>query len=508
MKIGLIKFCIPLDVEFYGNTSNSGTDDRYGFLKELVRRGHEVTIFTPLAKGTKNNPREERWITGEDENVPGKIKFLMKMGYAPGRLPVGDLKQDVIICEAGVGNMQFPNHYYPDQESPEASLIRRFVHVLNAHKGLVVYMHNDPSLPFYFRQIAGRSYPWGHKKNGYTNPVEANRREKWVRNSAWGTYDEIFSGKKSVVLTRCLPEQFDFMFENYSSDRAGYCDYKKELSFEYIQPAYAYDLCEGLKHRPAATYPLFYSGGDRRRRIAFRKNYEDMGVPTYVSGGWKEEAMAAFDGINFLGWLENREALLSHINKAGAVIQIQPKDASRMGWWTARPFEVVACRSMPFIDGSITRGSELVFDPYFVVKSKDDAREKLRAFLSMPFLDRVGLIETQLAYCRTMFNWQKFTDSFIAICNKHMDKSGDNARVPRMPYLDLTSGLSRRVGEIASSNKTSLDTVAYDYKRAETTSVEQDKSSPEKPEDSKKPVAREAEKTFEGDIPMEKFYGF
>ena len=64
MKMGLIKLCIPIDIDVLGSISNSGVDDRYGFLRELVNRGHDITIFTPLVKGSKNSPKEERWLTG------------------------------------------------------------------------------------------------------------------------------------------------------------------------------------------------------------------------------------------------------------------------------------------------------------------------------------------------------------------------------------------------------------------------------------------------------------
>lgn len=448
MKIGIIKFCIPIDFEVLGSTTNSGVDDRYGFFKELISRGHEIIVFTPLVKGTKNNPKEERWITNKDIDIPDKVKFIRNIGYAPGKLPIGENKVDVMICEAGVGNMQFPNHYYGDIESPEGSLIRRFMHVLNAHKGLVIYMHNDPSLPFYFRQMAGRKYPWGHKRNGYTNPSNENRQPKWVRDSAWGTFDEVFKDKKSVVLTRSLPEHFDFMIDNFNSDRAGYKEFSKYMDFEYIRPAYSYDLCDDLSFNQKIEYPLFYSGGDRRRRIAFRKFYEEMGIPTYVSGKWSDEAMNSLDGINFMGWLEDRKMLLEHLNKAGCVVQIQPKDASKMGWWTARVFEAAACKTMGFVDSNIDKSESFVFDDYFVLKNKEDGVSKIRSFLSMSYKDRCKIIETQLAYCKTNFTWKKFTDSFMAICRKHMTDKTVFERTSRKDYKNYIINIDKSYSEL------------------------------------------------------------
>ena len=422
MHFGLIKFCIPIDFEVLGSTTNSGVDDRYGLFKELIARGHQVTIFTPLVKGTRNNPKEERWLTGEESDVPENMKWIRNMGYAPGELPLGENRVDVLIAEAGVGNVMFRNNYYPDPESPEASLIRRFMHVIDAHKGPVIYMHCDPSLPFYFRQLAGRKYPWGHKRNGYTNPTEANRGEKWVRDSAWGTHDELFSEKTSIMLTRAVPEQTEFMIDNYSVDRAGYNEFKDKISFEYVPPAYAYDLCSDYQPN-AIEYPLFYSGGDRRRRIAFRKYYEEMGVPTYVSGKWQEEAMETFDDINFMGWLEDRKSLLDTLNKAGCVVQIQPKDAAKMGWWTARTMEVPSCKSMCFIDGNIAAAEDLVFDKWFVLKNKEDAIKKIRTFLGLTMRERIQIIELQHSYCKTLFTWKRFADVFMSICLKYLGKS-------------------------------------------------------------------------------------
>ena len=445
MKFGLIKFCIPLDFEVLSSTTNSGVDDRYGFFREVVNRGHELTIFTPLVKGSKNNPKEERWITSHRTEIPNDLSFIKKFGYTPASLPVDDLKVDVLICEAGVGNMQFPNFYHEDPQSPEGSLIRRFAHVINAHKGLVIYMHNDPSLPFYFRQMAGRKYQWGHKNNGYTNPIEKNRQSKWVRDSGWATYDEMFSDKKSVLLTRCLPEKFDFMMDNFDVDRAGYNEFKDKLNIEYMPPAYAYDLANNFNYNMDVKYPLFYSGGDRRRRIAFRRFYEEMDVPTYVSGKWKEEAMETFDGINFLGWSETRRDLLELINKSGCVTQIQPKDASKMGWWTARTMEVPACRAMCFIDGSINRAEDFVFDNWFVLKNKEDAIYKIKSFLSMSYTYRIKIIETQLRYCMTNFTWKKFTDNFISICYKYLNNESINNRFKHKKYDDYISIWSENI---------------------------------------------------------------
>lgn len=424
LKFGLLKFCIPIDLDALGSVSNGGTDDRYGLIKELINRGHDVTVFSALTRGTKNNPREERWMLEEKdiENIPEHVRFIKKMKYHPVELPVGENSVDILIVESGVGNTTFTNNHYPDKDSPESGLIRRFSHVINAHKGPVMYMHNDPSLPFYFRQMAGRKYPWGHKKNGYTNPIPANRGEKWVRDSAWGTFDEMFKDKKSIIITRCLPSQFEFMIDTYDMDRCGYKEFKDQLKFEYIPPAYPYELCEGYKYQKNIEYPLFYSGGDRRRRRSFRRYYEDMGVPTFVSGKWKEQAMEAFDGINFLGWLDTRRDLLQQLNKSGCVIQIQPKDASKMGWWTARPMEVPACKSMIFIDGMITNAEDHVFDKWFVVKSKEDAIKKVHSFLNISLKDRISIIETQLAYCRNYFTWKRFADEFLNVCFEYLGK--------------------------------------------------------------------------------------
>lgn len=440
MKIGLIKFCSTVSLDVLNSTSNDGSDDRFGFLRELINRGHEITIFSPMIKGTRNNPKEERWITGDDiESIPKELHFIKQIGYAPGELPIGKFKVDVLLADAGVGSMAFPNNYHEEPGSPEGSLIRRFVHVLNAHKGPVFYLHNDPSLPFYFRQLAGRKYPWGHKNNGYTNPIKENRGEKWVRDSGWADHDEIFKDKTSIVLTRCLPSKFEYMIDNFNVDRAGYKEFSNLLNFEYVPPAYAYDLAKEYNHVENIEYPLFYSGGDRRRRISFRKFYEEMGVPTFVSGKWAEEAMVTFDGINFMGWLENRRALLDGLNKSGAVVQIQPKDAAHMGWWTARTMEAAACRTMGFIDGSITSASDLVFDKWFVLNNKTEARHKLYAFLSMPLKDRIKLIDTQLSYCKTMFTWQRFTDVFMSICNKYIDRKVVNE--VRDSYRDSITSL-------------------------------------------------------------------
>lgn len=425
MRFGLVKFCIPIDLEVLSSTSNSGVDDRYGLVKELISRGHEVIIFTPLVRGTKNNPREERWLLGDEENIPKTLPFLKNIGYAPAELPVGDFKVDVLIVEAGVGNTMFSDPFAKTTQNDgidasETGLIRRFARVVDAHKGPVIYLHNDPSLPFYFRQMAGRKYPWGHKRNGYTNPVKENRGEKWVRDSAWGTFDEMFQDKKSVVVTRCLPENFEYMVDVFNSDRCGYKEFQKYLSFEYIPPAYSYELCEGYQFKEKIKYPLFYSGGDRRRRKSFRKFYEDIGVPTYVSGKWTDEAKSGFEGINFLGWVETRKDLLDHINDSGCVVQIQPGDASKMGWWTARTMETSSCMSMCFIDNLIHSAKDLVFDSWFVLKDKEDAQKKIKSFLSLNFSERIKIINTQMDFCKTYFTWQRFVDSFIAICKKNM----------------------------------------------------------------------------------------
>jgi hypothetical protein len=424
MKLGLLKFCIPIDFSVLDSVSNSGVDDRYGFIKELVDRGHQVTVFSPLVRGTKNNPREARWIEDYDENdLPEHIRWIKKIKYCPRELPVGKNKMDVLIAEAGVGNIEFINIYRDEEDDRcEHSLIRRFMHVINAHKGPVFYLHNDPSLPFYFRQLAGRKYPWGHKKNGYTNPIEANRGEGWVRDSGWGTFDETFKDKTSIVLTRALPESFEFMLDTFNADRCGYKEFSNNLKFEYTPPAYDYSFCKEFKFQSDVKYPLFYSGGDRRRRISFRKFYEDMDIPTYVSGKWEEEVMSNYDGISFLGWIENRYELLKLMNQSGAVIQIQPKDASHMGWWTARPMEAPACYSMAFMDGLIKNASDMVFDSWFVLKGKYDGMNKIRTYLSMSNTDRFKIIESQRAYCQTNFTWKRFTDNFILLCNKYLSE--------------------------------------------------------------------------------------
>lgn len=446
MKIGLVKFCIPIDLLVGDSVSNSGVEDRYGFIRELLRRGHEIHIFTPLVRGTESSPREERFIQDyEEKDIPEHVRWLKKIHYHPRDLPVGKLKMDVLVAEAGVGNAVFGNkHAETGEENPESTLIRRFVHVVDAHRGPVFYLQNDPTLPFYFRQLAGRKYPWGDPKNGYTNPTDENRREGWVRDSAWATHDEIFKGKRSIILTRTPPDHMEFMIEKYDSDRSGYKEYRKLLHFEYCPPAYEYSNGDAFSFQREFKYPLFYSGGDRHRRHAFRRYYEDMGVPTYVSGKWKDDVKATFEGINWLGWINTRTDFYSQLNLAGCVIQILPRTIGRLGFWTARPMEVPAMKSMCFMDGEIRNASDMVFDDWFVVKNKQEAQRKIAAYLSMPNIDRRRIVETQLAYCRNLFTWERFVNVFTALANKHAKQ--ELRTVPRPVVASMSYGVNH-VGE-------------------------------------------------------------
>jgi len=397
-SVGWLKLNLAMELDYFNSTTNGNSDDRIGMIKALVKRGYDITIYSAVHR------RDEGLFNGDFEGRK-YLSFLKNVKYKPNKYP----KSDILIVEPGPDNMTYSYPY--DKSKP---FMRWIFECIDKHIGPVIWLHGDPILPIPFRQMAFAKYPWGHKNNGYTNL--SMRGEKWVVNSGWSTYDEMFSKKKHYVLLR--PKKIDLAVDMYNGSRAGYKDLAEHFEFRHMPVGYEYSFFKDYLVMINPNNFLIYTGGDRSRRKSFREYYNGTGYSTKVTGKWGDDVKESFSGIEFIGWLRNRREIQNFINNSKVCVQIASTKGSLTGCVTARLFEVAAGRCISLIDGSIYRAKDFVPDKWFVVNGKDRALKKYRKISRMSYKDRKKLIYEELNFMRENYTWERSIESIVKVIDE------------------------------------------------------------------------------------------
>jgi len=392
MKIGWVRMSQTIELD-YRFATQPGIEERQGLMKELVRAGHKIVIFSQI-----KNSHEELL-----DDPPKGLSWLRRVTFDYEGFPV-EHKCDFLIVETGPDTMQYMHR--PTDEP----FIRRMIRVVDGHEGVYFYYHTDPLLPFPLDQIAGRKYPWGHKKNGYTN--EDRRKKHWVKNSCWGTYDEMFHGKTFCMLHRAdNPQAY---LEVYGGSRA--CFQKYPIVMKHFPIAVDFAFRRHLTVKAKPEHIVVYAGSDRGRRRAFNRLYGQLalkGMPIQLTGKWSLEHLQKYPTMSCTGWLKFFWMIDRVVNNSYATIQLQSDRSHKMGWASMRPLEAIAEGCIALYDAEAT-SSCLPLGVDYAVKDSEDAYRKLNKIKKMGQAKRIKHNRVQFSRIRR-FTFKNQAQALIRI---------------------------------------------------------------------------------------------
>ena len=405
MNIAWIKVSLPIELDYFKSSSNSGADDRAGFMECFINRGHFITIYTCI------KPHDETLFQDSDElKQRPYMSWIKNIKYKPTAIKISH-KNDVLIVEAGADTMNFKDPY------THKPFLRRFAELVNTFEGPVFYLQVDPTQPFQFKQFVAKKYPWGHEMNGYTNPIPGKTTgvKHWVMHSSWATKDEIFKNKKTILVAKTTEiESLINLFNKGEgfAGRTGYGVLRDKINFESIPMAYdpkwfTYRIFKTLPKQKLLPTKVIYSGGDRNRRKSFRRLCSGTDCGVLVTGTWKDEKFnSSLDNVHFSGWLEKRTDVADLINHSLCGIQVTTSNAEKLGWVTAKTFETVYGRSFLLMDKNIVGGEKFVIDSMLLVEDANDVSRVVKDLSQLNLQERKELHDKQIELAQK-FTWEK-----------------------------------------------------------------------------------------------------
>ena len=382
MHIGYVRMCQAIELDYKIATSTF-IQCRLDILEPLLKMGHKITVYSEI----------------KDEHI-GKLPVI----YEPKTL---DIKCDVLFIENGSTNMNYMNTVTKEPH------IRRMMKVVDAFDGLVLWYHDDCSLPFPFHQLMNTKYPWGHKKNGYCG---GPRGPLWTVDSGWATKEEMLGkGKRHKVLMHT--QDFNKARGIYTGSRSRYDLLPDNFRFAYapqgLSPTLRAHLAKSSGPRLYAKKVergLVYAGHDattRNRIKSFRRllgRYSELGGRLSLYGAWKDSTLKGYPNLIYKGRKKYTWEIDNAVHKYLASIQIGPENARTLGWISYRPVETVLVGTVCLIDKCLNHCGDVVHLPE---KFEVETAEQMICYMDQLRSSRNnynGLWQEQYEHVRKVFD--------------------------------------------------------------------------------------------------------
>ena len=383
MNIGWLRLSMSIELDF--NIAKSGfSQERCPIIRNLIRRGHDITLYTPISKKEENN-REN--ILAGNISKEWDNSHIVDINYKPADLP--DENCDVLIVESGALNFGFFDKY---TKIPQ---IRRMAEIINAHKGLVILLQNDPDLPFPFYKLAGSEMDWNHPENAYRLGKGTTKYCTNLEDYGWSTYDELFKDKKWIVLTKSANEEL--VYNAFNSSRSKFKSFEKELTLKFLPTPQTSEFINNIEIKEIPQYDIFCPGYPRNREKSFENLFLQF-VKYYnlaSCGLWDRSKNCDYKddcvelGMENLGFIDSYQEMYKIINDSNAVIHLGVSKTRKLGWITGRYIEGIFCKTLAFYDDSMI-GYDSYIDYRFSI-NKDNAYEKFKWLSKLNYEQRQKL---------------------------------------------------------------------------------------------------------------------
>ena len=398
MKIAWARLSLYVELDPY--TSMGGyTEIRFMMFRELIRRGHEITIFTPMPIKSELLMQSIKDGTFKQPDDGLDYSFIKKIKYEPKGFP--DKSYNVLYVENGTASWMYHDRYW------DGAQIRRCVTVIDAFRGLVIYDHVDPDLPFPLWKMSGMTkYDFDNKNNPYRKGRDGLGGLLGLEDYSWGTNKEMFTGKKSVLWVHT--DDIQQAVDAHAS--GGRCRYKQLIDQKLLKvasfPSCCYNYGMDLKFNQDPEFDLLYTGYPRGREKMFEHNFSDMPsvLNMAVTGPWERRGRKGKVTLNQnttnLGYLAGFINMTHHVhNRSKAVLCLCVSRTKTLHWVTYRHLEVVFSKSIGFYDKGYTAMNKYL-GPEFAINDRPDAMKKYLWMKYMSPLEREAVWKYQYNMCK------------------------------------------------------------------------------------------------------------
>lgn len=427
MNIGWARLSMSIELDF--NIAKSGfSQERCPIIRNLMKRGHNITLYTPISKKEEKNIES---IKAGNISELWDNSHISDISYEPTGLP--DINCDILIVESGALNFGFFDKF---NDTPQ---IRRMSNIIDAHKGLVILLQNDPDLPFPFYKLAGCERDWNHEENPYRLGSGTIKECTNLEDYGWATYDEIFKDKKWIVLTKSANEEL--VWEAFDTSRARFKSFDNELTLKFLPTPQTSEFVNKFEVCEKPEYDIFCPGYPRNREKSFESLFLQF-VKYYnlVSCGLWGRAKN-FDyktdcielGMKCLGFIDNYLDMYKAINNSNTVIHLGVGKTRKLGWITGRYIEGIFCKSIAFYDDNMI-GYDNYIDYRFGV-NKENAYEKYKWISKLTHDQRRKLWAYQYDLVKT-YTIANFVDNLEKIwIETGIDNKVDEEKIKKYSHI-------------------------------------------------------------------------
>ena len=392
--------------------SPSCCEMRFGFWRQLIKRGHEITLFTPAIKASQKIQEQQLDETYEPPNPDIHLDntFIKHLNFEPAGFP--DSSYDVMFVETAANNWIYPC------PATNRKQLRRIAEVIASFKGTVVIWQTDPDLPFPYWKMAMADKNWYAKDNPYRtigNPRLADYPD--LEDYGWSTYDEIFSDKKHIVLT--FSSRPDIVSEQYSGSRDKYTYFTEKglIKIYGHRTPYLQDPIENVPWNDDPEFDLIYTGYPRQRESKFDDlfNIVNKKISRCVTGKrWQTNHPYPLNKrVEVLGFIKEFARLPYVINRAKMSLCLATPKSRRFYWTTCRTIEAIYSKAIVLYDGTFLSNDDLL-GRKFAISTKLEANDKMLKIASMSSNDRHKVWEEQFESVKDQ-NWSDYTDKIEKI---------------------------------------------------------------------------------------------
>ncbi len=398
MKIAWARLSLYVELDPY--TSMGGyTEIRFMMLRELIRRGHEVTIFTPIPMKSEVLMHKIKSGTFKQPSDGLDYEWIKKLKYEPKGFP--DKSYQVLYVENGTASWMYHDRYW------DGAQIRRCVEVIDAFRGLVIFDHVDPDLPFPLYKMSGMpKYDFDHSKNPYRKGRNGLKGITDLEDYSWGTNKELFENKKLLlwVHTSDIQRAIDM------HAGGGRCRYKQLVDEKLLKVAsfpsccYNYGLNTEFNHNP--EFDVMYTGYPRGREKMFEENFSDMpdNLKMAVTGPWerrgRKDKTTLNSNVTNLGYLAGFINMTHMVhNRSKSVLCLCVSRTKTLNWVTYRHLEVVFSKSIGFYDKRYS-SMDKYLGPEFALGDKADVMKKYLWVKQMTSEERYKVWKYQYDMCK------------------------------------------------------------------------------------------------------------
>jgi len=355
-KLAYIRFNLGISLDMNDpKETTGGHEERLAFLREAVRRGWEICIYSEI------KTKYRSFLT----NPPAGLEFLKKIKYKPESFI--DKDTDLVYIEHGPTNMMFRNSY-----NKECHIFRTYQLLAN-YEGVVFYHQSDPNLFFAI--------------NGYAFSAS------FYRNLNLGNPERILKNSQISIISKAT--NVDVFFDENNTYRGLY----KGIGYDYLYWPSAF-----LGHRPGSfpikenpTYELCYIGSQKARYNKFESYYNTEGkFKVDLFGNWEESVLKnRFPYIKYNGSIP--QSMCEEVyNDSLCHVVIANDNFERLGVINTRYPEAVTSNTAVLIDEKL--GRPIGVPEKFMIKDKADALNKYQILKNQTFEERKASIEEHKAF--------------------------------------------------------------------------------------------------------------